>query len=153
MNASASFNQKEVEMSKVSMQTPVQASADQVWKTISDFNGLPKFVAAITHSSIEGSGVGALRTLTLEGGGPPIVEKLESWDPQTRTLSYSIVESPLPVENYLSAMEVLDLGKDKCELRWSSTFEPKGVSEAEACKIVEGVYSAGFDGLKKLYGG
>ena len=140
-------------MSKVSMQTSVQAAADQVWKTISDFNGLPKFVAAITHSGIEGSGVGAVRTLTLAGGGPAIVEKLESWDAKARTLSYSIVKSGLPVENYLSTMEVVDLSKDKCELKWSSTFEPKGVSEAEACKIIEGVYSAGFDGLKKLYGG
>jgi hypothetical protein len=140
-------------MSSVSMQTTVHASADKVWKTISDFNGLPKFVAAITHSSIEGSGVGALRTLTLAGGGPPIVEKLERWDAKTRTLSYSIVKSGLPVQNYLSTMEVLDAGKDKSELKWSSTFEPKGVSEAQAKKIVEGVYTAGFEGLKKLYGG
>jgi Polyketide cyclase / dehydrase and lipid transport len=140
-------------MSKVSMKTTVRAAADKVWKTISDFNGLPKFVAAITHSSIEGSGVGAVRTLTLAGGGPPVVEKLERWDAKTRTLTYSIVKSPLPLENYFSTMEVLDLGKDKCELKWSSTFEPKGASEAEAKKIVEGVYSAGFEGLKKLYGG
>jgi hypothetical protein len=140
-------------MSKVSMQTTVRAAADKVWKTISDFNGLPKFVAAITHSSTEGSGVGAVRTLTLAGGGAPIVEKLESWDPKTRTLSYSIVKGPLPLEKYLSTMEVRDLGKDKCELKWSSTFESKGVSEAEAKKIVEGFYSAGFEGLKKLYGG
>ena len=36
--------------------------------------------------------------------------------------------------------------------RWS-TFEPKGAPEAEAQKIVEGVYTMGFDGLKKIYGG
>jgi hypothetical protein len=140
-------------MSTVTMKTTVRAAADKVWKTISDFNGLPKFVAAITNSSTEGSGVGAVRTLTLAGGGPPVVEKLERWDAKARTLSYSIVKSPLPLENYFSTMEVLDLGKDKCELKWSSTFEPKGASEAEAKKILEGVYSAGFEGLKKLYGG
>lgn len=140
-------------MSKVSMQTTLPAAADKVWQIISDFNGLPKFVAAITHSSTEGSGVGAVRTLTLAGGGPPVVEKLERWDAKARTLSYSIVKSGLPVENYLSTMEIRDLGKNQCELKWSSTFEPKGVPEAEAKKIVEGVYTAGFEGLKKLYGG
>ena len=38
-------------------------------------------------------------------------------------------------------------------LTWWSTFEPKGASEAEVQKILEGVYTMGFDGLKKIYGG
>lgn len=49
-------------------------------------------------------------------------------------------------------MEVRKLDKNRCELQCSSTFEPHGVSEAEAIKVVEGVYSMGFDGLKKIYG-
>ncbi|MBI4776265.1 MAG: SRPBCC family protein [Deltaproteobacteria bacterium] len=139
-------------MAKVSMNTTVKASAGEVWKTISDFNGLPKFVAAIVKSTMQGSGVGALRTLTLGDGGQ-IVEKLESLDPKTQSLTYSIVKSPLPLEKYLATVQVRDLGGDKCEVVWSSTFVPKGAPEAEAKKIVEGVYSLGFEGLKKMYGG
>ena len=139
-------------MAKVSMNTNLNASAEEVWKTISDFNGLPKFVDAIVDSTIEGSGVGAVRTLKLQDGGPPIVEKLESQDDQTRSLSYSIVESPLPLDRYLATVEVRDLGEGRCEVVWSSSFEPKGAPEEEAKKIVKGVYSAGFEGLKKLYG-
>ena len=139
-------------MANVSMNTTIQASAAEVWKTLSDFNGLPKFVAAIVNSAMEGSGVGALRTLTLGDGGQ-IVEKLESLDEQAKSLSYSIVTSPLPLDNYLATVQVRDLGGNQCEVVWSSTFEPKGAPEAEAKKVVEGVYSLGFDGLKKLYGG
>ena len=140
-------------MAKVSMNTTINASADEVWKTISDFNGLPMFVAPIANSTVEDSGVGAVRTLSLQDGGPPIVERLESFDEESQTLTYSIIESPLPLEGYVSTMEVRDQGEGKCELTWSSTFELKGASEDEAKKIVEGVYSAGFEGLKKLYGG
>jgi hypothetical protein len=139
-------------MANVSMSVKIQAPAAEVWKIISDFNGLPKFVAAIVNSTMEGSGVGAVRTLTLGDGGQT-VEKLEGLDEQARSLSYSIVNSPLPLENYLSTMQVRDLGRNKCEVVWSSTFKPKGAPEAEAKKIVEGVYSLGFDGLKKMYGG
>jgi hypothetical protein len=49
-------------------------------------------------------------------------------------------------------VEVTDLGPGQCELKWYSTFQPKDVPEPEAVKIVEGVYSGAFEGLKKLFG-
>jgi hypothetical protein len=140
-------------MAAVSMKATFKASADEVWKTVKDFNGLPKFISAITKSDMKGSGIGAVRTLTLAAGGPPIVERLERLDDKTRTLSYSIIESPLPLEKYFATMEIQPLGQGQCQLNWSSTFEPKGAPEGEAKKVVEGVYNAGFEGLKKLYGG
>ena len=140
-------------MASVSMSTIINASAEKVWQTVSDFNGLGKFVAAVTKSSMEGSGVGALRTLTLPDGAE-IVEKLESFEEQTKELKYLIVVSgPFPVEGYIATMKVKELGENRCEFQWSSTFEPKGASEEEAKKAIEDVYSMGFEGLKKLYGG
>lgn len=140
-------------MTKVSMQTNIRASADEVWKTISDFNGLPKFITAITKSTMEGSGVGAVRTLKLQDSDQPILERLERLDQEARSLSYSIIESPLPPADYIATVEVKPLDENRCELTWWSTFEPKGASEAEAVKTVEGVYTMGFEGLKKIYGG
>ena len=139
-------------MASVSMSTTINTDVVEAWKTISDFNGLPKFISAIATSTMEGSGVGAVRTLTLQDGGQ-IVEKLESCDESALTLSYSIVKSPLPLENYLAIMKLKDLGGGKCELSWSSTFDPKGAPAEEAQGVVTGVYTAGFDGLKQLYGG
>ncbi len=139
-------------MSKVSMSTRINASADEVWKLLRDFNGLPVFITSIKNSTMEGLGVGALRTLTFEGGGPPIVEKLEKFNNQAKSLSYSIVTSPLPVQDYLATVEIIDLGSGQCELKWYSTFQPKGVPEAQAIKVIEGVYSGAFEGLKKVFG-
>lgn len=139
-------------MAKVAMKTVVKTSPEQLWETIRDFNGLAKFVEAVASSTQEGSGVGALRTLTLQDGGV-IVEKLESLDDGARSLTYSIVDSPLPVAEYLSRMQVSRGAAGESTLEWSSTFAPKGVSEQEAVQVIEGIYSMGFDGLKKLYGG
>ena len=139
-------------MSKVNMSTRIKGSADEVWKLIRDFNGLPIFISAIKKSTMEGSGIGAVRTLSLDGGGPPIKEKLEKLDDQAKTLSYSIVTSPLPVQDYFSTVEIKDMGPGECEVKWYSTFQPKGVSEAEAVKVIEGVYTGAFEGLKKLFG-
>ena len=138
-------------MSRVNMSTTVNGSADAVWGYIREFNGLPAFISAITKSTTEGSGVGAVRTLTLEGGGPPILEKLEKFDDAARTLSYSIVTSPLPVKDYFSTVEVKALGPNQCEVKWYSTFEAVGAPEAVAVEIIEGVYAGAFEGLKKIF--
>jgi len=138
-------------MAHVSMSTELNTSAEEVWKVISDFNGLTKFISAIVDSTTKGQGVGAVRTLTLENG-TQIVERLESLDEQARKLSYSIVSSPLLLKDYLAEMNLLALGDSQCKLIWSSAFQPNGVSESEVKNILEGIYTAGFAGLQKIFG-
>ena len=135
----------------VSMSAAFNDSANAVWATISDFGIIGKFVAGIASSTLNGSGVGSVRTLSLTNG-VVVVERLESLDAHAKTLTYVIVESPLPISGYLSTMTLSDLGNNRCELQWSAVFEPVGVSEAEAGKIIEGVYNTGFEGLRKLHG-
>ena len=135
-------------MSNVSMKSTINTSADVLWQSLSTFYmDLPGIECVV-----EGSGVGAVRTFTLPNGGQ-IVERLESLDDQARTLTYSIInDSPLPVNDYLSTMQVVDTGGRQCELTWSSTFEPRGVPEAKAQKVIGGVYSGGFAALNKTFG-
>lgn len=140
-------------MANVSMETTLNAPADEVWEIVSDFNGLTRFIPAIAASTTEGEGIGAVRTLTLENGAL-ILEKLESFqESPSRSFSYSIVTSPLPVAGYHATVEVFDIGSSRSNMTWSSSFEPDGVTEEEAQDVIRGIYSMGFDGLKKLFGG
>ena len=138
-------------MTSVAMKTTINAGAGQVWQTVSDFNGLGKFVAAVANSSVNGTGPGTERTLTLADGAQ-IVEKLESLDHDTRTLRYSIVSGPLPVERYLSEIAITEIGPSQCEVAWSATFKAKGAPEEKAEEAIAGIYAMGFKGLEKLYG-
>jgi len=137
-------------MAKVVMRQTFSVPADQIWRTISAFKGIETFVPVFSNSTMEGSGVGCTRTLFLKEGGE-ILERLDALDPQSRRMTYSIITSPLPLDRYSSTMSLKDLGGNRTELEWSSTFEPKGAPEAEAVKIIEGVYAMGFEGLKKLH--
>ncbi len=137
-------------MTGVNLQTTINTSADDVWQTVSDFNGLGTFVAAVANSTVDGSGVGSIRTLTLQDGSQ-LFEKLERLDDASKSLEYSIVSGPLPVEHYRSTITVTKIGPDQCEVSWSSTFEPKGVSAEQAEEVISGIYKMGFDGLKKLF--
>jgi hypothetical protein len=130
----------------------INASAEAVWETISRFGGLEEFIPAVASCSLEGSGVGAMRSLALQDGGM-VHERLETLDEAARTLQYSITESPLPFTDYLATMQVRDAGSGQCEIEWSSTFEPDGVSEAEAVEMLQGIYRGGIEGLEKMLGG
>ncbi|MDA7949120.1 MAG: SRPBCC family protein [Hyphomicrobiaceae bacterium] len=137
-------------MAKVSMSTDLNASADDVWKMIGHFNALPDWHPAVEKSEL--TEAGQTRTLDLVGGGK-IIEKLEKVDEGARTYTYSIVDSPLPVANYTATIKVSGEGSNST-IEWSSEFDPAtGASPEDAMKAIQGVYQAGFDNLKKMFGG
>ncbi len=137
-------------MAKVSMSTDLSASADEVWKMIGQFNALPDWHPAVDKSEL--TEAGQTRTLSLAGGGK-IIEKLEKVDQGARTYTYSIVDSPLPLANYTSTITVTGEGPNS-KIEWSSEFDPAtGTTPEDAMKAIQGVYQAGFDNLRKMFGG
>lgn len=136
-------------MAKVSMSQNLNVSADQVWQMIGHFNALPDWHPAVEKSELTEEG--QTRRLSLAGGGT-IVEKLEKLDDHSRTYTYSIVDSPLPVKNYTSTIKVSGEG-DNATVEWSSEFEASGMPENDAMKAIEQVYQTGLDNLKKMFGG
>lgn len=140
-------------MAKVKMSTELNVPADEVWKLIGGFNALPDWHPAVSESHTEGEGEGSIRRLSLAGGGT-IVERLERVDESERLYSYSIVDSPLPVSDYNSTIRVRDKGDGTATvIEWSSEFRPSGASESDASKVIQGIYDAGFENLKKIFGG
>ncbi|MGB1879457.1 MAG: SRPBCC family protein [Gammaproteobacteria bacterium] len=137
-------------MTKVSMQSPVNMSADDVWKLIGQFNALPDWHPAVTSSKLEDGG--RIRRLSLLGGGE-IVERLEQIEQGDRLYRYSIVSGPLPVANYTATLRVKEDGKGKATVEWSSEFDPAGATETDATAAVQEIYKAGFENLRKLFGG
>lgn len=140
-------------MAHVMMDAIFETEAEKVWEVIKDFNGLPKFLKVVAHSRTSGVGIGSIRTLTLQDGSM-VMEKLESIeDAPTRELTYSIVTSQLPVDDYRSTMRIFEVNDNKCMLSWTSTFNPKNVvTESEATSIIKGIYSMGFEGLSLMFG-
>lgn len=136
-------------MTKVSISTKLAAPADTVWKVIGGFNALPAWHPAIKESKLDAGG--RVRKLDLAGGGS-MTEKLEKFDDNQHVYSYSIVQSPLPVSDYVSTIKVSE-DANGSKIEWSSEFSPTGASETDAMKVVEGIYQAGFENLKKMFGG
>jgi len=137
-------------MAIVKMSSKVPVSAAQLWDVIGQFNALSDWHPAIEKSELEQDG--EVRRLSLAGGGE-IVERLEESSDESRTYSYSILESPLPVAGYKSSIKVTDDEGGGCTVEWSSNFSPSGAPEGDAIKVIQGIYQAGFDNLRKMFGG
>ncbi|MFN4764751.1 SRPBCC family protein [Gillisia sp. Q332] len=58
----------------------------------------------------------------------------------------------MPVSNYTATLRVRDSDKG-CSVEWSSEFEAKGAPEGDAVAAISGIYEAGFENLKKMFGG
>lgn len=136
-------------MITISMKTQINAPAVDVWAVIGDFNALPKFVEAAVESSVDGEGIGTVRTITLPDGAK-LLERLEEYDAEKMMVKYSILEGPLPVADYMSVMQ-LTATDNGCELEWSSEFNAAGASDEDARSTMAGVYQMGFDGLAKIF--
>lgn len=138
-------------MGSVKVVDSVEASADRVWGLLRDFGGIDRIAQGIEGCEVEGEGVGAVRTLSL-AGGLRLQERLEAFDDPGRTLSYAIIgKHPLPLDNYLSTVRVVEESDARCTIEWGSSYDAKG-PEAEVSKMVEGIYRGGIKGIRKALG-
>jgi mxaD protein len=139
-------------MASVRESITIPASADDVWQTVRDFGSIDDYVPPIASATLSGSGVGAERTLTLADGAQ-VIERLDELNDDARTLRYSIVESPLPVENYASTLSVTSNGDAACAVTWASEFDVVDAPDDEIASTFAELYAAGLAGLKEHHAG
>ena len=145
-------------MIKVYTSSVIDASADTVWAHIRDFNGLPKWHPAIADSRIEGNWpsdkVGCIRNFRLRDGGQ-IREQLLTLSDYDYQCTYSILESPMGVENYVATLRLTPVSDgDRTFVEWTAEFDCAPEREAELISnIGGGVFQGGFDALKRAFGG
>ena len=137
-------------MPKFEVDKEIDGSVDQAWNLVADFGGTA-WIPGIESCEVEGpDGIGQVRKLKM--GPMAIHERLEALDPEAKTLSYSIIEGPLPTENYLATILITDAGGGKTRVRWGAQFDVPGMEEEAANGIagsIEGSYSGMIDALAK----
>ncbi|SLN49695.1 SRPBCC family protein [Oceanibacterium hippocampi] len=134
---------------KVSVTAVMPADVDTVWGLIGGFNDLPRWNPRVSESRMDGEGVGAIRVLTLANGGS-ISERLEAEDNAGRAYRYSIVEAPLPVQNYVGRLGAEPAGPNSTTVTWSAEFDPAdGVPEEKAIEIIDSMFRGGLAVMEK----
>ena len=124
----------------------------KAWDAIKDFGAWQAWHPAIASTEItegKNNSKGAVRVLTTKDGAK-ITERLTAYSAGAMSYSYRILESPLPVTDYVSTLKVTK-SKSGSTVTWSSTFKAKdGTPDDEAKKVMTGVYRAGLDNLPNV---
>ena len=139
----------------VSTKLIINAPASRVWETLRKFDGVERYLPVVKSSAVKGSGDGAERIciVKMSHDQEPMIleEKLLDVDEVNRSLRYIIVNSSMTIDDYMGTMKVTELDESTCEVKWSSTFSAKGITENELVGMIKRIYAMGLDGLRKLH--
>jgi uncharacterized protein YndB with AHSA1/START domain len=143
-------------MARVYVSSVIDAPAARVWERIRDFNGLPRWHPAIRDSRIENGEppdrVGCVRDFHLQNGDR-IREKLLGLSDYDMFVTYAILESPMPLENYVATLRLTPVTDgDRTFVEWTAEFDCAAEVEAELVEnIGRNVFQGGFDALKRHF--
>lgn len=145
-------------MARVFTSSVINAPAKDVWDRIRDFNGLPKWHPAIRDSRIEDAlpsdKVGCIRNFNLQNGDN-IREQLLGMSDYDMFVSYSILESPMALTDYVATIRLTPITDgERCFAEWSAEFDCAPDAEADLVSHIGGaVFQGGFNSLKRHFGG
>lgn len=140
-------------MVSVRRSTVIDAPIEAVWEILRDFNGHDRWHPAVRRSHLDGGKrtdqVSAVRNFELTEG-EHLREQLLSMSDEDHSFRYSMVESDIPLQNYIAEVSLKPVTDGNCTFwSWSSRFEtPKGREQELAKLVAEVVYEAGFEAVR-----
>jgi hypothetical protein len=143
-------------VAKVFVSTVIDAPIGRVWAVIRDFNGLPNWTPFVAESRIElnaaADQVGCIRNFRLKDGGI-IRERLLALSDYDFSMTYSILESPMAVTDYVATLKLAPVTDgDRSYAEWSAEFDCAAEREAElAAFIGRNVFLAGLKSLQSRF--
>ena len=143
-------------MAKIYISNVIPAPTGQVWAVIRDFNGLANWTPFVAESRIElgaaADQVGCIRNFTLKDGGR-IRERLLALSDYEFSMTYSILESPMGVENYMATLQLTPITEgDRSFAEWSAEFDCAPGREKELVDFIgQNVFATGLRALAQRF--
>ena len=138
--------------------TIIAAPTDRVWSVLRDFNGHDQWHPVVTTSRIErgydSDRIGCVRRFRLRDGAE-LREQLLALSDLEQAFSYCLVETPVPLLNYVAHVRLLPVTDgDRTFWQWESRFDtPPGEEAALERMVREDVYEAGFTAIRAIVEG
>ncbi len=138
-------------MSRIYVSSVIEAPAETVWAYIRNFNDLPKWFPGVVDSHIEmdktSGQPGCVRNFGLENGAR-MREQLLAFSDSEHSLTYKMIDGPLPVQNYVASVRLLTVTEgDHTFAEYEVTFDCDSEQEDELIASLKKIYQAAFDHL------
>lgn len=143
-------------MPQVFVSAVIPAPAGAVWSVVRDFDGLPDWTPFVAESRIEqnmrADQVGCIRNFRLKDGGR-IRERLLALSDYDMSCTYSILESPMGVENYIATLSLAPVTDgDVTFASWRAEFDCAPERDGELVRTIgQGVFQTALAALKARF--
>lgn len=135
----------------------MKAPVEDVWEVLRDFNGHDRWHPAVATSQMERGEspdrVGAVRRFKLQDGSE-LRERLLTLSDLEQTFSYCLLDTPIPLFNYVAHVRLSPVTDDNTTLwEWQSRFDtPVGRGKELADLVGNDIYVAGFRAVSEFMG-
>ncbi|MFT9164204.1 MAG: SRPBCC family protein [Komagataeibacter saccharivorans] len=142
-------------MINVMASSVLNAPVSSVWGLIRDFGALGLWLPGVKSCAIEGDDpgdrVGAIRRVEMGDVGV-IREQLLALSDVDHAVTFSIIESALPIRNYRSTITLLPITDgDRTFIRWRGQFEASAEHAASMeARMPTHIYQPAFDRLAEI---
>lgn len=129
----------------------IDATIEQAWSVLRDFNGLPDYHPMFVESTIEENKppdqIGCVRNFS-DQDGDRVREQLLALSDREHYYTYRILEGGVPASNYIAQMRLWPVTESNQTFgEWWAEFE---VEEANAASVVERVTETFRQGFKSV---
>ncbi|MFO7961644.1 MAG: SRPBCC family protein [Nitriliruptoraceae bacterium] len=141
-------------MAHIYVSMVIEAPVEEVWSVARDFTG-NWHSSVIADSEIEGGlpsdAVGCVRNFSLADGGGQLREQLVGLSDERHEFAYRILDSPLPVSEYLATARFTPITTSGQTFgEWWVDFRVAPEDEQGTVELVRGVFEAGLSDLAGL---
>lgn len=142
-------------MPRVVKSAIIDAPVDRLWSVLRDFNGHDQYHPIVAASAIErghpSDKVGCVRRFTLRDGSE-LREQLLALSDLEMTYSYCLLETPIPLFNYVAHVRLLPVTDgNRSFWHWEGRFTTPTGREGELAEMVgTNVYAAGIEAVRAL---
>jgi hypothetical protein len=140
---------------RVIRSTIIDAPVDRLWAVLRDFNGHDQYHPIVAQSAIErgyaADRVSCVRRFTLQDGSE-LREQLLSLSDLEMSMSYCLLETPIPLFNYVAHVRLMPVTDgNRSFWHWESRFTTPAGREQELAEVVgNDVYTAGMEAVGRL---
>lgn len=123
-------------MAELEQEITIARPPGDVWKTVGEFGGLEQWLPGVEACTVDGD----KRTISMMG--LDVVEQLRCRNDDARSLSYSVIDVPVPIESHLATLTV-HAADEGSRVTWHVAVVPD-----EMLSIFTDVYKQGLQALK-----
>jgi uncharacterized protein YndB with AHSA1/START domain len=120
----------------------------EVWAVAGEFGGVETWIDGVTACTVEGEGIGAVRTVTRNGNS--VREQLDRHDSDAHEISYLILDPhPMPAANVRGTITLAAAEEGRTRILWRSHASDFAMEPQALGARIAAFYAASIDSLDR----